>query len=88
MKDFKRFASEAFKKEYHCDKPLGAFCGQEGTRIYLWAPTAEAVFLHIYPKGNHGLSISTKETWWGAEHLADPHVAKWFDDSLDFLKIF
>ena len=52
MKDVKRFASEAFRKEYHCDKPLGAFCGPEGTRIYLWAPTAEAVFLHIYPKGN------------------------------------
>ena len=52
MKEWKRFCTEAFKKEYHYDRPLGAFCGPEGTRIDLWAPTAEAVFLHFYPKGN------------------------------------
>ena len=52
MSNLKRFASEAFKGEFHCDKPMGAFCGQDGTRIYLWAPTAEAVFLHFYPQGN------------------------------------
>lgn len=44
--------------------------------------------MHVYPKGNHGLSIATKETWWGADLLNDPHVAKWFDDSLEFMKIF
>lgn len=59
MKDFKRFASEAFKKEYHYDKPLGAFCGTDGTRIFLWAPTAETVFLHIYPKGNGCVAAET-----------------------------
>ena len=59
MKDVKRFASEAFRKEYHCDKPMGAFCGAEGTRIYLWAPTAETVFLHIYPKGNGCVAAET-----------------------------
>lgn len=53
MRQFSDFTSEAFKQNYHCDKPLGAFCSPEGTRIYLWAPTAEAVFLHIYPSGNH-----------------------------------
>ena len=52
MKEFHGFASEAFKREYHWDQPLGAFCGAEGSRIHLWAPTAEAVFLHFYPKGN------------------------------------
>ena len=52
MKEWKRFCTEAFKKEYHYDRPLGAVCGPEGTRIDLWAPTAEAVFLHFYPKGN------------------------------------
>jgi len=59
MKDFSGFASEAFKKEYHCQKPLGAFCGPEGTRIHLWAPTAEAVFLHIYPSGNNSRASET-----------------------------
>ncbi len=44
--------------------------------------------MHIYPKKDHGLSIATKETWWGAEHLNDPHVATWFRDSLEFLEIF
>ena len=59
MKDWKRFASEAFRKEYHCDKPLGAFCGPDGSRIHLWAPTAESVFLHFYAKGNGGKSLET-----------------------------
>lgn len=44
--------------------------------------------MHVYPKGNHGLALATKETWWGADILDDPHVAKWFDDSLEFMKIF
>ena len=52
MKEFKRFSTEAFRKEYHYDRPLGASCSPKGTRIDLWAPTAEAVFLHLYPKGN------------------------------------
>ena len=59
MKDFKLFASSAFEKEFHCDKPLGAFCGPEGTRIYLWAPTAEAVFLHFYSKGKGTSALET-----------------------------
>lgn len=44
--------------------------------------------MHIYPKKDHGLALATKETWWGAEHLDDPHIATWFNDSLEFLKIF
>lgn len=52
MKRLEYFASESFRSEYHWDKPLGAFCGPEGTRILLWAPTAEAVFLNFYPGGN------------------------------------
>ena len=59
MKDFERFASESFRNDYHYDKPLGAFCGPEGTKIYLWAPTAESVFLHFYAKGNGGVSMET-----------------------------
>ena len=59
MKEFEVFASEKFKEEYHYEKPLGAFCGPEGTRIYLWAPTAEAVFLHFYSKGD---GVAARET--------------------------
>jgi len=44
--------------------------------------------MHIYPKGDHGLALSNRETWWGADILNDPHVASWFRDSLEFLKIF
>ena len=36
MKKFEVFASEKFKKEYHYEKPLGAACSPEGTRILLW----------------------------------------------------
>ena len=53
MNEFAVFTSEHFKNKYHYEKPLGAFCGPEGTRIHLWAPTAEAVFLHFYPAGNN-----------------------------------
>lgn len=59
MKEFGYFASEEFKSEFHYDKPLGAFCGSEGTKINLWAPTAEAVFLHFYARGNGGVSMET-----------------------------
>ena len=59
MRDFKSFAAEAFREKYHCDQPLGAFCGSEGTQILLWAPTAEAVFLHVYPKGNNCVAAET-----------------------------
>ena len=62
----------------------------ENSLLYAQALKKEGIHfeMHIYPKGNHGLSISTKETWWGAELLADAHVATWFNDSLEFLKIF
>lgn len=44
--------------------------------------------LHVYPKGDHGLALATKETWYGEAHLNDPHVAGWFRDSIEFLEIF
>ena len=59
MKEFEIFASEKFREEYHYEKPLGAFCGPEGTRIHLWAPTAEAVFLHFYSAGD---GVAARET--------------------------
>ena len=59
MNNLKNFASQAFQNKYHCDKPMGAFCGHEGTRIYLWAPTAEAVFLHFYSEGKGTSPLET-----------------------------
>ena len=52
MKQTEWFTSEEFKREYHYDGPLGAFCGAQGTHISLWAPTADSVFLHFYQAGN------------------------------------
>lgn len=62
----------------------------ENSLLYAMALKEKGIHfeLHIYPKGDHGLSIATKETWWGAEHLVDPHVGSWFKDSLEFLEIF
>ena len=43
--------------------------------------------LHIYPEGRHGLSLADKET--NRESGADPHVATWFDLSVEWLqKVF
>ena len=53
------FVSEEFQRQFHCDQSLGAFCGQNGTRIMLWAPTAEAVFLHFYPAGKDCGAVET-----------------------------
>lgn len=46
-----RFDSRAFQEAYHCDVPLGAFCGAHGTVFRLWAPTAQAVALRLYRAG-------------------------------------
>ena len=59
MKNVKWLSSMEFEEEYHCDKPLGAFCGADGSVIRLWAPTAEAVFLHLYPTGKGSKALET-----------------------------
>lgn len=46
-----RFDSPSFREAYHCDVPLGAFCGAQGTTFRLWAPTAQAVTLRLYRAG-------------------------------------
>lgn len=52
MKSMKeRFDSRAFQEAYHCDVPLGAFCGARGTVFRLWAPTAQSVVLRLYREG-------------------------------------
>ena len=59
MKNLKWLSSMEFEQEYHYDKPLGAFCSAEGSAIKLWAPTAEAVFLRLYPTGKGGTALET-----------------------------
>ena len=59
MKKLKWLSSMGFEQEYHYDKPLGAFCGPDGSAIKLWAPTAESVFLHLYPTGNGSKALET-----------------------------
>lgn len=49
-----RFDSPAFQEKYHCDAPLGSFCGPDGTQFRLWAPTAQAVTLNLYSAGTEG----------------------------------
>ena len=46
------FDSIEFQKAYHCDLPLGAFCGNAGTLFRLWSPMAERVELRLYSAGN------------------------------------
>lgn len=48
------FDSPAFQERFHCDTPLGAFCGPTGTTFRLWAPTAEQVILNLYREGTGG----------------------------------
>ena len=42
------FDSEAFRRDYHTDVPLGSFVTADGTRFALWAPTAQRVTLCLY----------------------------------------
>ncbi len=40
--------------------------------------------LHVYPEGQHGLSLATEET--GTDQLkADPHVATWMDLCIEWI---
>ena len=54
MKKIMNFVSKEFEETFYYEKPLGARCGAEGTRITLWAPTAEEVYLHLYAAGKGG----------------------------------
>ncbi len=64
------FDSPEFEKTFHCDAPMGAFCGAQGTVFRLWAPTAESVALNLYADGKNGAPRETvfpergeKGTW-------------------------
>lgn len=53
------FDSKEFEDTFHCDAPMGAFCGPEGTLLRLWAPTAQTVALHLYTDGKNGPPTET-----------------------------
>ena len=64
------FDSREFEKEYHCEEPLGAFCGEQGTYFRLWAPTAQQVAIRLYQTGDNTpviekifLEKGSKGTW-------------------------
>lgn len=61
MRQMDWFNSKDFEREYDYDGPLGAYCGQQGSGIYLWAPTAEAVRLYFYAAGNGVGAMETHE---------------------------
>ncbi len=50
----KTFDSRAFREEYHCDEPLGAFREEGRTVFRLWAPTASEVVLRLFARGDGG----------------------------------
>ncbi len=51
------FDSAEFEKQYHTDAALGAWLDRAGTHIALWAPTAQAVRLNLYPDGGRSAAV-------------------------------
>lgn len=78
------FDSPEFEAEFHCQEPLGAFCGSDGTLFRLWAPTAEKLALRLYTAGNGGSAAETvcpersaKGTW---VYRTDKDLDGWYYD--------
>ncbi len=78
------FDSKAFENEFHCDAPMGVFCGQNGTLFRLWAPTAQSVTLSLYTDGKLGSPTETvtpkreeKGTW---VYRTDRNLDGWYYD--------
>ena len=63
------FGSAAFREEFHCEEPLGSFCGEAGTRFSLWSPTAQAVTLNLYDNGSWGEPFDRIPLWRGERGL-------------------
>ncbi len=53
------YDSERFEQEYTYDGPLGPDYAPEGTRLRLWAPTAEQVMVNLYRQGDRGFCIGS-----------------------------
>ena len=53
------FESDTFARDTTCTGPLGPEYTLSGTRLRLWAPTAQSVCVNLYRKGNGGVCIGT-----------------------------
>ena len=51
------FDSAEFEQQYHCDASLGVRLDAAGTHFSLWAPTAWAVMLNLYPDGDKSRAL-------------------------------
>ena len=53
------FESDTFARDTTCTGPLGPEYTLSGTRLRLWAPTAQSVCVNLYRKGRGGVRIGT-----------------------------
>ena len=53
------FESDTFARDTTCTGPLGPEYTLSGTRLRLWAPTAQSVCVNLYRKGRGGVCIGT-----------------------------
>ncbi len=61
------FENKPFHRENYCTGPLGPDYTPGGTCLRLWAPTAEAVTVTLYHKGDGGAVLDTKPLVRGAQ---------------------
>ena len=73
------FDSLEFQREYHCNDPLGAFCKDNHTVFYLWAPTAERVTLRLYREGTGGEAAGWTDLCMGEHGLWSCEIPKNLD---------
>ena len=53
------FESDTFARDTTCTGPLGPEYTLSGTRLRLWAPTAQSVCVNLYRKGRGGVCMGT-----------------------------
>lgn len=63
------FDSLEFQEHFHCDIPLGSFRSPDRTEFRLWAPTAEAVTVRLYPCGDGGAAEEVHALRWAGRGL-------------------
>ena len=51
------FESDTFARDATCTGPLGPEYTLSGTRLRLWAPTAQSVCVNLYRKGSGGVCM-------------------------------
>ena len=57
------FESDTFARDTTCTGPLGPEYTLSGTRLRLWAPTAQSVCVNLYRKSRGGVRIGTPCRW-------------------------